>query len=267
VQNAARVRPYPAYPISSVDRALRLLFLVARRSRLRLSEASDALGVAPSTAHRLLAMLVFHDLVRQEDRFGYVPGPALAAIAQAAVQESDLRALARPIIEDLAAVAGETVHLSVPAGRMVRYLDAVESSRALRVAARTGRTVPAHYTAAGKALLAALPPNQVERLLEGVELETRTERSVTDLAVLVRQLARVRRLGYSACRGESEEGVASIAITVRDVGGRVVGAINLAGPVVRMDRARQERLLGHLRGAVARLEDALRGRAMAAGGE
>src|SRR5437763_16212817 len=71
-------RSRPAYPIASVDRALRLLLLVAQRSRLRLSEASEALGVAPSTAHRLLAMLVFHDLVRQEDRYAYVPGPALA---------------------------------------------------------------------------------------------------------------------------------------------------------------------------------------------
>ena len=161
-------RSRPAYPIASVDRALRLLLLVAQRSRVRLSEASEALGVAPSTAHRLLAMLVFHDLVRQEDRHAYVPGPALATIARAVVQEADLRELARPILEDLAATADETVHLSALDGRMVRYLDAVESTRALRVTARTGRTVPAHYAAAGKALLAALTPNQVERMLAQV---------------------------------------------------------------------------------------------------
>src|SRR5947209_8848476 len=94
-------RPRPAYPIASVDRALRLLLLVSHRSRVRLSEASEALGVAPSTAHRLLAMLVYHDLVRQEDRYAYVPGPALAAIVRATVSEADLRVLARPAIERL----------------------------------------------------------------------------------------------------------------------------------------------------------------------
>jgi IclR family acetate operon transcriptional repressor len=248
----------PAYPIASVDRALRLLLLVAQRSRVRLTEASEALGVAPSTAHRLLAMLVLHDLVRQEDRYAYVPGPALAAIARATISEMDLRVLARPIVEQLAAATGETVHVAVLEGRMVRYLEGVESTRALRLAARTGWTVPAHYVATGKALLAAMPWSQVERMLAGVRLEAMTDRSVTDLGVLARQLQRVRRLGYALFRGESEEGAASIAMAVRDLAGRVVAAINVAAPAVRMDRLRQDSMLAELRIAVGRLEAALR---------
>lgn len=250
--------PRPAYPIASVDRALRLLLLVAQRSRVRLTEASEALGVAPSTAHRLLAMLVYHDLVRQEDRFAYVPGPALADIVRATISDTELRVLARPPIEQLAAVTDETVHLAVLEGRMVRYVDAVESPRALRMASRTGRTVPAHYVATGKALLAAMPWNQVERLLGDVRLEAMTDRSVTDLRVLARQLERVRRLGYAAFRGESEDGAASLAMTARTASGRVVAAISVAAPAIRMDRLRQDRMLADLRIAVARLEKALR---------
>lgn len=256
----------PAYPVGSVDKALRLLLLVAGRSRIRLSDASQALGVAQSTAHRLLAMLVLHGFVRQEADRAYVPGPALAAIARAGTREADLTALARPALEDLAAAAGETVHLSVLEGRMVRYLDAVESTRVLRVAARTGRTVPAHYTAAGKAFLASLPARQVERLLAGVELEAVTPRSVTDRRVLSRQLARIRRLGYAACQGESEEDVASIAVTVRDAMGRAVAAINVAGPAGRMDAARQGFLLDAVRGAALGVEQALRERGGPAAG-
>jgi IclR family pca regulon transcriptional regulator len=130
----------------------------------------------------------------------------------------------------------------------------------LRVGARTGRTVPAHYTAAGKALLAALPARQVQRLLTGVELEAATPRSVTDPRLLARQLARIRRLGYAACQGESEDDVASIAVTVRDEAGRAVAAINVAGPVGRMDAARQGVLLDEVRRAAARLELAIRER-------
>jgi DNA-binding IclR family transcriptional regulator len=256
--------PRPAYPIASVDRALRLLFLVAERSRVRLSEASEALGVAPSTAHRLLAMLVFHDLVRQEDRYAYVPGPALALIGQATVHETELRLLARPIIEQLSAATDETAHLAVLEGRMVRYLEGVESTRVLRIATRTGQLVPAHYVATGKALLAAMPWSQVERLLAGVRLETMTDTSVNSLEVLARQLERVRRLGYAVFRGESEVGAASIAMTVRDVAGRVVGAINVTAPALRMDRARQDSMLGELRKAVVSLERALRERAAGA---
>jgi IclR family acetate operon transcriptional repressor len=256
-------RPRPAYPIASVDRALRLLLLVAQRSRMRLTEASEALGVAPSTAHRLLAMLVFHDLVRQEDRHAYVPGPALTAIARATISEMDLRLLAGPIIGQLAAATGETAHLAVLEGRMVRYLEGVESTRALRMVARTGRTVPAHYVSTGKALLAAMPWSQVERMLAGVRLEAVTDRSVTDPGILVRQLQRVRRQGYAVFRGESEEGAASLAMTARDVAGRVVAAISVAAPAVRMDRHRQDSMLSELRIAVARLEEALRVRAAA----
>jgi len=252
--------PRPAYPIASVDRALRLLLLVQQRQRVRLSEVSEALGVAPSTAHRLLAMLVFHELVRQEDRHAYVPGPALSSIARATIGESDLRLLAGPIVRRLADATDETVHLTVLEGRMVRYLDGAESTRALRMAARTGRTVPAHYVASGKALLAALPWSQVERMLAGVRLEAMTERSVTDLDALARQLQRVRRLGHASFRGESEPGAASIAMTVRDAAGRVVAAINVAAPAIRLDRARQDVLLGELREAVASLEGALAAR-------
>jgi len=248
----------PNYPIASVDRALRLLLLVGARSRVRLSDASRELGVAHSTAHRLLAMLVLHGFVRQEDDHVYVPGPALAALGRAGTREADLRALARPIVDELAAATDETVHLSVLDGRMIRYLHGVESTRMLRIGLRTGRAVPAHYTAAGKALLAALPARQVARLVAGVELEAATRRSVTDPRALARQLARIRRLGYAACQGESEEDVASIAVAVRDGTGRAVAAINVAAPAGRMDAARQCGLLEEVRRAAARLEEALR---------
>ncbi len=103
-----------------------------------------------------------------------------------------------------------------------------------------------------------MPWGQVERMLAGVRLEAMTDRSVTDLEVFARQLERVRRLGYAAFRGESEEGAASIAMTVRDATGRVVSALNVAAPAVRMDRARQDRMLVDLRNAAVRLEEALR---------
>jgi hypothetical protein len=160
VQKAHPVRgaERPAYPIASVDKALRLLMLFREQTRVRLSEASEHLGVAHSTAHRLLAMLAYHGFVRQErDSRAYVAGPALVEIGLAAIRQMDIRLHARPVLEDLAASFAETAHLAVLEGASVRYLDAVESSRALRVAARTGATLPANCTASGKAMLAVLP--------------------------------------------------------------------------------------------------------------
>ena len=157
-----------AYPIASVDNALRLLMLFRGQPRVRLSEASEYLGVAHSTAHRLMAMLAYHGFVRQEpDSRAYAAGPALVEIGLAAVRELDIRRHARAALEHLAASLGETVHLAVLEGSNVRYLDAVESSRALRVASRTGSVLAANCTASGKALLAELPDAEVSAIFAG----------------------------------------------------------------------------------------------------
>ncbi len=255
-------REPPAYPIASVDRALRVLLLIARTSILRLSEVSQALGVAPSTAHRLLAMLTYHGFVRQ-DQFlrAYVAGPAFGEIALRTIREPDMCALARPIMEGLAGVTNETVHLSVLEGRIVRYIDAVESTRALRVAARTGRTLPANCSAAGKALLAELPPGEVERTFATGPLEAATERSITDLAALQRVLDRVGRSGYAINLEESEEGVASMAISIRDPRGHAAAALSVGTPVARMEGERRHELVRHLRAAVDEIEASFRKRA------
>ncbi len=252
----------PAYPIASVDRALRVLLLIARTSSLRLSEVSQALGVAPSTAHRLLAMLIYHGFVRQDQSLrAYVAGPAFVEIALRTIKEADVSALARPIMEGLAAATHETVHLSVLEGRIVRYIDAIESTRALRVAARTGRTLPANCSAAGKALLAELPPGVVERTLGPGPLEAATGRSITQLAALQLVLDRVRRSGYAINLEESEEGVASIATPIRDPRGHAVAALSVGTPVARMEGGRRHELVRLLRAAADEIEASFRERA------
>jgi DNA-binding IclR family transcriptional regulator len=228
----------PAYPIASVDNALRLLVLFRDRPRVRLSEASEYLGVAHSTAHRLMAMLAFHGFVRQEaDSRAYVAGPVLTEIGLAAVRELDIRLHARPALEQLAAALGETVHLAVLEGGSVRYLDAVESPRALRVAARTGTTLAANCTASGKALLAELPDAEVTALFGGVPgpgLTALTGRSITRLPQLLAELGRVRERGCAVNVEESEEGVASVAVAVHGPRLAPAAALAVSGPVSRM---------------------------------
>ncbi len=94
------------------------------------------------------------------------------------------------------------------------YLDAVESSRALRVAARTGAALPANCTASGKAMLAALPEPEVTALFGEAALPALTKRSVTRLPDLLAELNRVRKRGYALNREESQDGVASVAVAV-----------------------------------------------------
>ena len=152
----------PAYPIASVNNALLLLLLFREQPRVRLTDACKYLGVAHSTAHRLLAMLAHHGFVQQEPvTRAYIAGPALVEVGLAVVGSLNVREQARPVMEELAAELGETVHLGVLEGNQVRYVDAVESERALRVVARTGTLVPAHCTSLGKALLGQMTDDQV----------------------------------------------------------------------------------------------------------
>ena len=255
----------PAYPIGSVDSALRLLMLFRDRPRVRLSEASEHLGVAHSTAHRLMAMLAYHGFARQEPGSrAYVAGPALVEIGLAAVRELDIRRHARPVLEALAALLGETVHLAVLEGSNVRYLDAVESPRALRVASRTGSVLAANCTASGKALLAGLSDAEVTAIFAGQEtLSALTGRSITSCPRLLAELRTVRAQGRALNVEESEDGVASVAVAVRGprrcqpgcLRQRVpAAALAVSGPVSRMTGQAVEKIAAELRVRAAELE-------------
>lgn len=248
--------PAPAYPIASVDNALRLLMLFRDRPRVRLSEASEHLGVAHSTAHRLMAMLAYHGFVRQEaGSRAYVAGPALVEIGLAAVRELDIRLHARPVLESLAASFGETVHLAVLEGGNVRYLDAVESPRALRVASRAGSVLAANCTASGKALLAELSDAEVMAVFAGQDtLSALTSRSITSCPRLLAELRTVRVRGCAVNVEESEEGVASVAVAVRVPRGAPAAALAVSAPVSRMTGPVVDQIAAGLRDRVAELE-------------
>jgi len=251
----------PAYPIASVNNALRLLMLFRDQPRVRLSEASEHLGVAHSTAHRLLAMLAYHGFVRQErDSRAYVAGPALVEIGLAAVRQLDIRRHARPVLEHLAGALGETAHLAVLEGSNVRYLDAVESSRALRVASRTGSVLAASCTASGKALLAELPDAEVSALFaDEAALPRLTARSIASRSGLLAELRQVREAGCAVNREESEEGVASVAVTVRGPRRVPVAALTVSAPVSRMTEETAGRITAELLAQAAWLEGQLPG--------
>jgi IclR family acetate operon transcriptional repressor len=246
---AAKPGQEPAYPIASVNNALRLLLLFRSQPRVRLSEASEHLGVAHSTAHRLLAMLAYHGFVSQEqDSRTYVAGPALVEIGLAAVSQLDIRRHARQVLERLASELGETVHLAVLEGGNVRYLDAIESSRALRVASRTGSVLAANCTASGKALLAALPDAELAAMFaDETALPRLTARSITSRPRLLAELRKVREAGCAVNREESEEGVASVAVAVPGPQGLPAAALVVSAPVSRMTNQAAEKISQALR--------------------
>ncbi len=251
-------RPSPKYPIESVDNALTLLLMLRDRDSIGVTEVSERLGVARSTAHRLLAMLQHHGFVQQDPvRKKYVAGPALLEVGLAALRDLDIRAHARPSLERLVAEIGETAHLVVLQETSVLFLDCVEGQMALRAGSRTGKTLPAHCTAAGKALLAELSEERVRELYPKERLSTLTPRSIATRTALVKELEAVRKRGYATNDSESEENLQAVAVAIRDAGGRARAAITVAAPDYRMSSEQVRTVADAIVRAAARIGEGL----------
>lgn len=202
----------PQYPIESVGNALRILLLLGERSELRMTEVSEFLGVATSTAHRLLAMLRYHGFVVQDPRTKtYGPGTALTGVAFAILARFDFRRVLRPYLERLNADLRETVHLVQLDGTTVRFIDAIESPQAVRVGSWLGRSTPASSSSSGKAMLAQLSTDDLRALYPDQELEVLTSRSIRTRDALEAELEKIRRRGYAVSVEESEYGVTALA--------------------------------------------------------
>jgi IclR family transcriptional regulator, acetate operon repressor len=252
-QDQGRPNGAPQYPIESVDNALRLLLWFGDHRQIRLTEASSHLGVASSTAHRLLAMLQYRGFVRQNPATrAYEPGSALSQIASAIVRQVDVRTRVRPVLERLNEEFGETVHLGRLDGTGVNFLDAVESRRAVRVGSRTGKVVPAHATSSGKAMLARLPMEHLRELFPNEELEPVTDNTVTTRTELEQEVQRARRRGYATSKEENEEGVASVAVALESPSGSLL-CLNVSVPVYRMTAALRKEIAQSLKSCAEEL--------------
>jgi DNA-binding IclR family transcriptional regulator len=158
----------------------------------------------------------------------------------------DVREMARPLLRELAEACQETVNLSVlDGGQVVNLEQFVPPTRRVKNIGRVGRRMPPHCTAAGKVLLAALPPDELDRILR-TGLEPFTPHTITDPDELREELARVRQGGYAAAREELERGLNVVAVPIYDHTAQVVASISVAGPAYRVTPERFPELAARL---------------------
>lgn len=233
MQNS-RIQKKPTYPIEAVDNALRLLQLLRDGGSLRLKDAAEELGVAPSTAHRLLAMLVYRGFAVQDESRMYYPGAAVGAGPAGLGWTRLLRSVAQPHMEALSTKINETVNLMVRVGTKVRFLSTVEGTNALRVGDRQGSVMPASKASGGKAILAELDPEMVRKLFSSVTAEISGDSiPEQDYSAFARELDAVRQRGFAANFEGTEEGISALGMALHNDNGEVVGALSVATPVAR----------------------------------
>jgi DNA-binding IclR family transcriptional regulator len=219
----------------AVDRAAALIDLVVRATDPpSFTALSDETGLARSTTSRLLAALERTELLERDASGGYVAGPLFALHAALHDPWPQVARLARPVLEEIGARTGETVHLGVARGQEVVHVGQVESTYLLAARDWNQVDVPPHCSSLGKVLYAhGLLPMPTGRL------ERRTERTVATREALLAELDAVRHTGYAVSVDELETGLTAIAAPVEGRQG-VMCAIGVSGPTARLAARSQQ---------------------------
>ena len=250
----------------SVSRAIQAIDeLASTDEALGVNEIGRRLGVSASTASRLMATLESGGLVQRTGDGGpYRLGLRLLALADHVLSDLDVRQLARPQLEAVAAETGETATLSVPGGGEVVTADFVAGRSSVVSMARLGRPSTLHATAAGKVMLAFGPA--AGEIDDELPLEALTEHTVTDRRRLAEQISEVRRQGWAEACEERELDLIALAAPVFGHGGDLVAILGVQGPATRMGSRRRSEVLPALLEAARELTRAFRGSAPATQG-
>ena len=222
--------------IQSLERAFAILEEVARnREGMNLSDLSKAVGLHNSTTFHLvktMAQLGYISHVRDSKR--YRIGAKLFTLAAGALEENSFLALATPVLETLTGDTGEAAHFAIRSGSDVVVIARTTGSGLLQMVDRTGAQRPAHATALGKVLIAALNDAQIRQFLGKQPLRRFTAKTIVEREALLREVDEVRRKGIAYDDGEFDAEVRCVAVPVRDFAGRVAGAIGISGAVWRL---------------------------------
>lgn len=198
--------------LKSVGSALDVLECFATDHELGVSDIARSLGVAKSTAHRLLQTLASRGFVEQTRTGQYRLGIHVYELGALALARNELRHVALPVLRQVAAATGLTVNLSVHDGPDTVFVERIENSDGVRILGHVGYRLPAHTTSSGKAIAAFNPEADLARRRAG--FPPRVSHTVRTEADWDRCLERVRRAGYAVSHSESFDGASSVAVPV-----------------------------------------------------
>jgi IclR family KDG regulon transcriptional repressor len=229
--------------VTAVDRALDILLCFNEDNpRLSLSQIAGQLNLPKSTIHRHLATLENkHFIIRDEASGMYHLGLRLVEMAALILQEAGFQRWTQPYLERLSAEYGETVDLAVLDGTHVIYLQVIESSQRVKIAAAIGQRLPAYCTASGKAFLAFLPDEQIREILPEKMIRY-SENTRVSLPALYEDLRATRERGFAISEQEYEKDINAVAAPILDSSGYPVAVIAVVGPSYRLSHERMSKL-------------------------
>lgn len=218
-----------AETIQSVSSALDVLDCFVLHEELGVSDVARRLGVAKSTAHRLLTTLATKGLVEQSTETGrYQLGMHLYELGQLAMSRNHLRAVALPTLAELRRRSGLTVQLAVPDAGDVIYTERLETTLGVSLMRQSGHRLPAHTTSSGKAIAAFNPTFAEARRRLG--FPARTDATLSTGDEWERVLDTTRKQHGAISFDEATVGVSSVAAPLHGPSGEAIAAVSLVGP-------------------------------------
>jgi DNA-binding IclR family transcriptional regulator len=240
--------------VHSVDKAVNVLEVLARREEAGVSEVAAEIAVHKSTAFRLLATLEGRGLVEQIGNRGkYRLGVGLIPLAGAVTDRLDVVRQGHEVCKRLAVELGETINVAVLQEHFAVNVDQARGPSTVATHNWIGRLTPLHCTSSGKVLIAHLEPGRRTGLLQKSGMATLTPRTVIATERLDEELATVRETGYAVTVEEYELGLNAVAAPVHDRLGQVIAAVSVSGPSYRLDEPRIRQLVAPLLAGTAEI--------------
>jgi len=225
--------------VPAVDRALDILALLRAEGghELKFATIAKATGCPKASLHRIMTTLSDHGFVEHDEiTKRYSLGIVLAEYGRDALNNVDIRQLAKPYLQELVEYSGETAVLAILKGTKVVMVDKREPLNQIRVSPFIGTKFPATTTSNGKALLAWLPKARVAEIMKTEGLPASTKNSIVSPEAYMADLAATRKRGYATEREEFQEGISSVSAPVFNQRGQVIATLSLSGPAVRMTK-------------------------------
>jgi IclR family acetate operon transcriptional repressor len=242
-------------PAVSVERALGMLEAVAQEPEgLSNAEISRKLQIPKSSASYILRSLEKHGYLRRDTETArYRVGLKILSLSRGALSGIDVRELALPIMRHLMEKTSLTCHLAILDGPEAVYIEKVEPQGFIRVDTWVGRRMRVHATSVGKALVAHIPQAQLEKIVANRPMEKRTPKTITTLPRLLKELERVRTLGYAVDDEENNLGARCLGAPVFNQQGNIEASIGLSGTINQVNAESMPRMVEALKDAARHL--------------
>jgi IclR family acetate operon transcriptional repressor len=227
------------HPVRTVEKSLRLIEELKSQEGGRVSELADGLDMGVSGVHNHLNTLKQHGYVIQDGE-EYRLSLKLFELGGFVRNQMDLFRVAEPEVKQLAEETGERVNLITEERGIGVYLKQAKGPNAVDVDTYPGVSVHLHSTSLGKAVLAHLPPERVDEIIDFHGLPKHTDRTITDADELKAELAEIRERGYAIDEGERVAGLRCMSAPILRDEDTVAGSISVTTPTSRWDRQRFE---------------------------